>query len=411
MSPNQWLPILFGALVATSANAEPLTFSHALDRAAANAPSLQARKLQVDAARAERRSAGVLPDPRLTAGIDNFPVSGPMAGRFGADEMTMARVGVMQDVPNGAQRRAERLRASAEVGVAQARVEMDTRTVRVAAALAWIDLHYAERRLSALDDVMKALRPLWEAQPSGVTSGALRPAAALAPVRLRADLEDKRSELVAAVARARAELTRWTDDPSPSVVGAAPAPRIEAAILRAGLDRHPNLLAYRSAADRAGAEVDLARAAKRPDWGWEVSYGRRDPMFGDMVSAGVTVRLPLFPGRRQDPIIVARRADALRVGAEREDAHRMLATALEADLADHVMHHERWIRARDTLLPTAQSQADLETASYAAGTAGLSEVLEAFTLFADARLTALDREAVVARDAVRIVLTYGSDQS
>jgi len=50
------------------------------------------------------------------------------------------------------------------------------------------------------------------------------------------------------------------------------------------------------------------------------------------------------------------------------------------------------------------------TASYAAGTADLSDVLDAFTSLADARLDVLDREAEVARQAVQITLTYGSGQ-
>ena len=52
------------------------------------------------------------------------------------------------------------------------------------------------------------------------------------------------------------------------------------------------MLAFESARDKAQADVALARAAKRPDWAVEVGYGRRDPMFGDMVSTGVTVTRP-----------------------------------------------------------------------------------------------------------------------
>ena len=77
------------------------------------------------------------------------------------------------------------------------------------------------------------------------------------------------------------------------------------------------------------------------------------------------------------------------------------------NLADHVMHHEQWMRAQNVVLPAARQQADLETASYGAGRAGLAEVLQAFTDLADARLTLLEREAAIARDAVRISLTYG----
>jgi cobalt-zinc-cadmium efflux system outer membrane protein len=409
MSPLRWTPGVMAAVLATSAQAEPLTFEHALARASANAPGLQAAALQVEAARAASRAAGALPDPQLKLGVENYPISGPMAGRFGADEMTMATIGVMQEVPNGARRRAEINAAQAEIGSAQAQAQIAGRDVRLGAALAWIDLHYAQQRLAALDEVLRSLEPLWKAAPTGVASGASRPAMALAPVRLRAGLDDQRSELVAMVGKARAELVRWTGDPAPGVRGEPPALHLDAETLRAGLDRHPTLLAYGSAGRKAQAEVDLARAAKRPDWAFEVGYGRRDPMFGDMVSAGVTVRLPLFPGRRQDPLIAARTADAARVRAERDTAGRTLAASLDSDLADHVMRHDQWLRARDVVLPAARQQADLETASYAAGRAGMAEVLEAFTGLAEARLTALEREAAVARDAVRINLTYGNE--
>jgi outer membrane protein, heavy metal efflux system len=68
------------------------------------------------------------------------------------------------------------------------------------------------------------------------------------------------------------------------------------------------------------------------------------------------------------------------------------------------------VRAQATLLPLAKRRADLETSSYAAGTASLPDVLGAFLALAEARIDALSREADVARDGVRIVLTYGSDQ-
>lgn len=409
MSPYPFLPALVvGAMLATAARAEPMTYGQALDRAR-SAPSLQARSLEIDAARAAGQAAGALPDPRLTFGVDNFPISGPVAGRFNADEMTMVRVGVVQDMPNSAQRRADRAKAGAETSVAEAASAIEARRVKLSAALAWTDLYYAERRLAGLDGVLKALDPLLGSQSSAVASGSSRPAQAIGAVRVRADLDDQRSELVAAVGRARAELARWTGDPNPLVAGSPPILDIEPGALRAALDDHPILAAYRATAARATAEVDLARAAKRPDWSWEASYGRRDPMFGDMVSAGVSVRLPIFASSRQEPLIIARRADAARISAEREDARRGLAAQLEADLADHLMHHEQWMRSRDVLLPTAQGQADLETASYGAGRAGLTDVLDAFSTVADAKLQTLEREAAVARDAVRIVLTYGSD--
>jgi cobalt-zinc-cadmium efflux system outer membrane protein len=398
------------ALIAGAVRAEPMTYDQALARAHANAPSLRAKGLRVDAARSDSLAAGALPDPRLSFGLDNFPISGPPAGRLGADEMTGVRLGFVQDMPSLAKRRARVDSASAMVAQAQAAVLLEDRVVRLGAALAWIDLYYAERRLAVLDDIVRKLQPLRDTAASRVTSGSSRPGQTVEIDQLLAALGDRRSDLLAQVAKARAELVRWTGDPDAEVAGDPPTFEVDEVALRAGLGNHPLLLAYDAEGRQADANLGLARADKRPDWSFEMSYQHRDPGFGDMVSVGGSVSLPLFSKNRQDPVITARAADVTRVRLEKDAAARQLLAALEADLADHRMHHERMMRAHETLVPLAQKRADLETASYAAGTATLGDVLAAFMGLAEARLDALDREAEVARDAVRINLTYGADQ-
>jgi outer membrane protein TolC len=404
MRPH-WL-MLTSALLASAAHAAPLTYDEALKLAGASAPSLQAKSLDVRAAQSSAIAAGRLPDPKLRFGLDNFPISGPPAGRFGPDSMTMAIVGVMQDVPNGARRRAARERADADIGAAEASQVVEARNVRISTALAWVDLYFATRRLAALDEIAAALEPLRNSAPSQFASGATRPAQTVEPEQLLAAVGDRRADLAAAATKARVELARWTGDPEPDVSGNPPDLEIDPVALRAGLDRHPSLLAYDAVGRQARADVAAARAEKRPDWSWELAYQHRDPMWGDMVSLEGTVSLPLFAAKRQDPLIAARTATASRVRIEREATQRALVAQLDADLADHVMHHDRLLRAQSTLVPLAKRKADLERSSYAAGTASLSDVLQAFVSLAEARVDALDREADVVRDAVRINLTY-----
>lgn len=396
--------------VAIPAYADPLTYAGAIALAEDTAPSLQGSALQVEAARASRRAAGRLPDPKLQLGIEGFPVSGPNAGRPGNEDFTAARVGLSQDLPNGARRSAAVAGAVADIGVAEAEAGVERRKVRVATALAWIDLAYAERQLAALDELVSGLKGLWVAQPSSIVSGAARPAAGLEPKRLQAVFADQRSELVGAMIRARAELTRWTGDPAPSTSGEAPHYDIDPATLRSDLERHPSLLQMQAVSQRAEAEVAAARAGLRPDWGVEASYARRDPRFGDLLSAGVTVSLPLFKATRQEPVVAARLADRNRIRVGIEDARRSLRAGLDSDLADHAMHHEQWRRGVDVLVPTAEQRSHLELSSYAAGRADFDDVRQALTDLANAKLTALERGASVARDGARIILTYGSDQ-
>ncbi|MCF8506373.1 MAG: TolC family protein [Caulobacter sp.] len=410
MSPLKLAWLLALSATAVSAHAEPLTFDQALALAGETAPSLRAAALRVDAARSASRSAGSLPDPKIALGIENLPISGPMAGRFGADEMTMASVGVMQDMPSRPARRAAVERAGAEIGMADAQTGLEKRAVRLAVAQAWVDLYYAQARLAALDEVEKALTPILGTAPSAVTRGA-RPAETIEPAEWLLAIADRRSALMAEVEKARAALVQWAGDPEASVSGEPPRWEVDPVTLRAGLDRHPILLTFDAGARLADADLAGARAALSPDWSWELAYQRRDPTFGDMVSARVTVSLPFRKGERQGPTIDARSADAGRARVDREIARRQLVAALDGDLATLQMRQELWARARDGRLPLALRRADLETASYAAGTAGLPNVLAAFTALADAKLDLLDKEAEALREAVRINITYGSDAS
>lgn len=388
--------------------AQPLTFEAALRQAQASAPALQAKALGTDAARSARAAAGALPDPKLAIGVDSFPVSGPLAFEPNRDDFTMLRVGVSQDIPNLARRHADQARADATIATAEADKAVEARNVEVGTALAWINLAFAERRLAALDEVLASLERVVWTSPSAVASGAARPAQALSGEQALAALQDRRSELVSGIARARAILTRWTGDPAPEISGPIPEFTVDTTTLRAGLEAHPAIRMIDAQSRQADAGVRVAEAGRRSDFGVTLAYQRRDPRFGDYVSAGITVSLPMFTRRRQSAEIASAQAEAGRVLAEREAARRSLAAELDADIADHVMHHEQWMRARDTLQPLAAQKVRLETASYSAGRASLTDVADAHAALADAILTTLDREAMVAADGARLALTYRS---
>ncbi len=209
--------------------------------------------------------------------------------------------------------------------------------------------------------------------------------------------------------RSRRALTRWTCDPAPEIAGRVPGFTVAPATLRAELDAHPSIRMIDAQERQATADVRVADAGRRSDFGVNLAYQRRDPRFGDYVSAGVTIGLPLFTRRRQNAEIAAAQANAGRVLAEREAARRAITADLDADIADHVMHHEQWMRAHDTLQPLAEQRVRLETASYAAGRASLADVADAHAALADAVLTTLDREALVVADGARLALTYRSE--
>ena len=222
-------------------------------------------------------AAGRLPDPTASVGIESFPISGPLAFRPNRDDFTMARAGFSQDFPNLAKRHAQVGRAQSDIATAQAEGAVTARGVEVGAALAWINLAYAERRLAALDGVTVRLARYVSTTPSAVASGKARPAQVLAG-RL---LADRRSKRLAEIGRACAELTRWTGDADPQIDGPLPDFALDPERLRTGLVSHPMVAMSGAQARQANADVALARAEKRPDFGVDVAYQRRDPRFGD----------------------------------------------------------------------------------------------------------------------------------
>ena len=68
--------LLWGAVAATAHAAEPsLTLEAAVQQGLARAPQLEARAADIAATREEAARAGQLPDPTLTFGLANYPVT------------------------------------------------------------------------------------------------------------------------------------------------------------------------------------------------------------------------------------------------------------------------------------------------------------------------------------------------
>ncbi len=405
-----WL-LATALVLAGPARSEPLTFHAALNLADDTAPSLAAKTKGVEAARAAAIPAGQLPDPKLSLGLQNFPISGPPAGTFNGDSMTMATIGLSQDVPNGGKRRARVERARASVDAAAQEVEIESLDVRSATAAAWLDLFYAQRKKAALDGLEKEIGLLADTLPARLSAGRAMAADVTAPDEARVDLADRRAEVNAQMVKARSELRRWIGAEADAPLAGDPPPiTVDDAALRQSLETHPRLHHFLHMEAQADADVAEARAGKRPDTAWQAMYQRRDSRFGDMLSLGVTVDLPLFAGRRQDPQIAAKVADADRVRIEQQVEARSLAAELDQAVADHASAKARLERARVTSAPLAERRVDLAAAAFQAGAGSLTDVIEARRARAETTLRIIELEAETAKLAARLAIYFGGEQ-
>lgn len=398
--------------VSAAVPAQGLTFQNALALAPTRAPSLVAREAAIDSASAASVSAGELPDPRMSVGVDNFPIQGADRFSLSRDFMTMRRIGLMQDVPNADKRRARVEVANARVTRARAELVVDRVAVQRETANAWINRYMLEKRLAAFDALERENRVEQDTINAQVASGKRQPADAFVTRQDAAMYAERRDELVRELAKSKAALRRWIGSPADEpLVGEPPHLDVDVHRLHESVDRHVEIAATAAEIDIARAELHEAQAGKRPDWGWEVSYQNRGGGFSDMVSFQVRIDLPIFQERRQDSQVLARQKDVSKLEAELENMRRRHAEELEVMLAERDELVRRVERLRTVSLPLQQDRVQLQLASYGAGKGDLGAVLSARKDLVETTLKRLEAEALLAATESKLAYFVAEEKS
>lgn len=379
-APRRWPAwVLAVGFVVTPAwsIAAGISFDDAQRLAAERAPMLKSRQAQIVAAQEEAVRAAALPDPKLTLGIANWPVTGADAFDLRADDMTMKQIGVVQEFPARAKRRARQAVADRSFEQAQALSTAELLAVRRGTAEAWIALWAAQREVATLKALREPATIAIRTAKARLAGGAGSVTDSLAAQAAVLELEDRLDAAQATVEAARAGLVRWLEVEPADVEAEGVPPElmelpVDPATLLASIDRQGPLLPWRLREVLAEAEVDAAIAEGRSDWSLSVTYGQRDRTparvpRSNMLTIEVAVDLPLFPRNRQDRGVAARRAELDAVVAEREDAHRLQTASVRRALADWRGLQGQVTRKETEALPLARDRANTALAAYAGG--------------------------------------------
>lgn len=396
-------------------------------------PEIRTARAREVAAHLRVAPAGARPNPTLMAGVENLPLASPS---FRTDEMTMKMVGIGQSFPASGKlarrtraARAEADAAHAEVTVAALNVEREVRYAYYEVVAATDLMAITSRGQSLLTHLLPSAQAQYA---SGGGTQAELVKARLQATQLAVDgaqlAEDRRS----AVARLRATLFLESDNQSDSrtdprrrapndaldgafswpdrVLRAAlgdttAIPRFTATTLDARVTDSPipsvdslyalatkvsaSLRAHESMISAATARAENAAHATRPDIDVALQYGQRDGR-SDMMTATVSIPLPLQHRRSEDAEAAATRADvdaleathAMQLAALRRDIAQ-LASALERDRTQLAIY-------RAALIPQARAGVTSLVTSYGAGRASLSSVT-------DGEMTSLQYESQFVR--------------
>ncbi len=349
--------VLLSLLLLARANtsfAQALTFNDALSAAIREAPVLRANTALIEAAQYDTVPAGELPDPKLVLGLDNVPVEGDDRFSTGADFMTMQRIGLMQDFPNPAKRKARTEQAAAQVDVMRADERVQRQTVLRKTALAWISRYTWEQQLAQVAQ-LQSENTLFEgvvrAQLAAARGTALD---ALMPKEEAAEIAALRDKITAGRAQSIAQLRRWIGaDAELPMSGAVPEWPISRDGLQSQLHQHPELLEFASRERAVDADIAAAQAEKDPDWGVEFAWLERGSDYDDMVMLEVRVDLPVFPGSRQNPAIASQQAKRAALDADREASMREHTAMLEVEVSEYERLQQADRRFSEVLLPLA----------------------------------------------------------
>ena len=393
---------LAGSMFAAS-RTYALSFAEAREIAEQQSPRVSAQRLQIDAVESAQKAAGTLPDPKLSVGLENLPISGMDRWSLTRESMTGQRLALMQEVPNQAKRAAKVASAQARVERERAALVLQRLQIRQELGLAWIAAQAVEQREQLLTELLAENQRLQDSLPARVAGGSAQAGDLLAAQQEALALSDRRDDLQRDRSKARAMLRRWVGPRADESLQGGTGPLIHpVAQLRAELSSHAELALYPTMQSMARAESHEAQSESRGDWSWEIAYSRRDRRWGDMVSFQVTFDLPWQKDRRQTPMIQAKQRELERLEAEQEDVSRRHLQELDDSAAELQALDSQIERLKSTGLQLAQGRAELALSNYRAAKSDLSAVLGARAQVLETRLRLIDLQAQ--RDGVTMRL-------
>ena len=373
-------------------------------RAAAVNPGVQAAQQRVDAARTRVLPAGLPPDPMVMAGIQNLPLGrspsassmpGMTTGSNGPDPMTMRMIGISQTIPYPGKLSLRRQEAEREVDAASASLDAVTSQVVRDVKDAYYEVAFIDQALAIVNrnrDVLAGFVRVTEARYGVGVSGQQDVLKANVEMTKLAETAVTLSEQRrATIARLNALLDRPSATPLdrpviPTAVARAAVPQSAGDIRftsvalgsRASGSPLPPLDDLQETADRQNPEIreqdamiaaqavrlQLARKEVLPDLDLSLQYGQRGGGLPDMVTALVSVPLPVFKGRKQNRLATGASAELAALNAEREAK----VNEVRAEVARIVSELERsraqlalYVKA---LLPQARASLTSATSNY-----------------------------------------------
>ncbi|MES2136346.1 MAG: TolC family protein [Pseudomonadota bacterium] len=386
---------------------EPLlTVQQAVALASSDQPSVAAYESEAIAAEQAAAAARTLPDPVVSAGIQNYPVTGRNAPSPTRDEMTMYTIGVMGEQVRRSQREAEAARLRSEAAVSRFQGSARQRTIQRDVMKAWIAAVEARAKQGLLIRVIGDLRTGQKIMEAGVPTGASTPALALEAQAEVSLAESELADAKGAEERARGMLRRWiaaaADRPLPDYI-----PRIDLPHgVAPDFNAHPEVLVANAEEAAALGQAEVARTQRRPNVSWSATVGFR-PAYGEMASLQVSIPLQLNRRNLQDRRIAEAQARANAALLRAEDTKRDLGGQYSQALADYRSADARVQEIGGHAIPSLEASFKAAEARYSGGQGTLELPLNIVRRYVETNIQLVVQQAAKARAAADLIYLTG----
>jgi outer membrane protein TolC len=359
--------------IPAAACAAPLSFDTALALAVQHSESTHAARAGASGASEMARAAGQLPDPMLTVGVENLPVTGSDRFSTAREPMTQKVLGFSQEWVSQEKRAARQAAAQASAARERAQALTAIADTRLQTAMAYLDAYYATEMLKLATANEHHAHEELAASRARLASSTSDSQDVLALTSALGMSEDESAEVAQQQSAARLALQRWVgaavEELLPTQSGSVPTEQ-------GYVGSHPLVVAAQRDLEVARLEAAFAASNRDPNWTWSVSYGQRVGN-ADMVSFGLSVPLPVSRAERQDRETSAKLALVEKSEAALNETTRIATAEYKALASDVQRLQERIERYRSAVATPARQRTVAAMAAYRSNQAALPTVFEA----------------------------------
>lgn len=326
-----WLPSLLQA-------ESMLTLDAAIQIALDADPLVKSQSQQVEAFEDYSIAADTWLDPKIRLGLVSLPTD---SMELDQEPMTQVILGYQQSLPRGNSAEHDSRHMKAKAYEKRADVELRRRMVKMNVRKTLLKVYLYEQSEKIIQKNRKLFKQQLSVSQSLYASGRNQQQDVLQAELELSLLDDQLQQVSSKIKQARAVLAKWIgagNSMRPLQISDEYFKQTLNANLKNLIDKlrdYPLMTKY-SAREFANQEqLEVARQKYKPQWGFDISYGKRSGqnMDGsdrsDFVSTMINFDLPVFTSEKQDKIVSASRKQLLASKYEKQDVYLQAVSQLE----------------------------------------------------------------------------------